>query len=356
MPLSNSRLEHLASLGALLLLLFACFQVVRPFIFDLLWAAILCYVTWPLYIKLRGTELRPGLAAFFMVAPISIILLTPFLAAAVTLTDDINRIFLWLNQSAHTWPEPPKWLQDIPVIGDYIKDTWQVFGEDSNRIFNLARQFAFSGGRWLLEKSINLGVELLHLGLSILVLFFFYRDGESVAEHFIIAVQQLAGEQTQRILSIIRTSLRAVVYGILGTALVQALVGLIGLLLAGVPYPFVLGVISFFLAIIPAAMTLLWLPIAIWLLIQGDTGWAVFICLWFILLVGTIDNWLRPILISREVELPMILIIFGIFGGLLAFGFIGVFLGPTLLYTGFALIIDWLIRKEKASIGRLSDE
>jgi predicted PurR-regulated permease PerM len=356
MPLSNSRIEQVASLGALIFLMFACFQVLKPFIFDLLWAAILCYVTWPLYEKLRGSQLRSSVAALCMVVPISIIFLTPFVTAAVTLTDDINRILQWLNQNAHAWPAPPEWLQQIPVIGTSLSDSWQMFGDDSSRIFNLGRQYAFTGGRWLLEKSINLAVDLLHLGLSILVLYFFYRDGESVAEHFITGITRLAGEHTQRILSIIRTSLHAVVYGILGTALVQALASLIGLLLADVPYPYVLGFISFFLAIIPAAMTLLWLPVAGWLLIQGETGWAIFICIWFILLVGTIDNWLRPILISRAVELPIILIIFGIFGGLLAFGFIGIFLGPTLLYTGFALMTDWLIRKEKESLPKVSGE
>ena len=101
---------------------------------------------------------------------------------------------------------------------------------------------------------------------------------------------------------------------------------------------------------IPNAGTLLWLPISVWMLIEGETGWAIFIAVWFSLFVGTIDNWLRPILISREVELPFILIVFGIFGGLLAFGFIGVFIGPTLLATSYALILDWLIRKEQETL------
>jgi predicted PurR-regulated permease PerM len=198
-----------------------------------------------------------------------------------------------------------------------------------------------------LRQSISFGAEMVHMGLSILVLFFFYRDGEKVAGHVVILVQRLAGEQTQRIVHIIRSTLRAVVYGIIGTALVQALAALIGLIVAGVPYPYVFGVVSFFLAIIPMGLTLLWLPVAGWLLAEGQTGWAMFIVVWFVLFVGTIDNWLRPILISREVELPIVLIVFGIFGGILSFGFIGVFLGPTLLSTGFAIVVDWIIHKEK---------
>lgn len=350
---SNSRFEKIASLAALSLLLFACYQVLRPFLFDLLWAAILCFVTWPLYAKLRHWQLTPNRAAMGMVLPIGILILAPFAAAAFTFTDDINRILQWLNQSAHTWPAAPIWLEKLPLIGDRAVGAWQSFGEDSSRIVNFGRKYALGASGWLLEQSINLAGELMHMGLSILVLFFFYRDGEHVAEHVVIAVERLAGEQTQRILHIVRSSLRAVVYGILGTALAQALASILGFVIAGVPYAFVLGVAAFFLMIIPAAGTIVWLPISAWLLFEGETGWAIFIALWFLLFVGTIDNWLRPILISREVELPFVLIVFGIFGGLLAFGFIGVFIGPTLLATSYALVLDWLIRKEQESIEEL---
>ena len=351
MPNSNSRYEKIASLVALCLLLFACYQVLRPFLFDLLWAAILCFVTWPLYSGLRQwRNISANQAALCMVLPIAILILTPFVTAAFTFTDDINRLLQWLTDNAHTWPQPPHWLHELPVIGNNVEEAWLKFGNDSSRLVNLARQYALSASSWLLHQSINLAAELMHLGLSTLVLFFFYRDGERVAQHVVIAVQRLAGEQTQRILQIVRSSLRAVVYGILGTALVQALASILGFVIAGVPYAFVLGVIAFFLMIIPAAGTLVWLPISAWLLINGETGWAVFIAGWFLLFVGTIDNWLRPILISREVELPFVLIVFGIFGGLLAFGFIGVFIGPTLLATSYALVLDWLIRKEQETI------
>jgi predicted PurR-regulated permease PerM len=346
---ANFRYEKIASLSALLLLLFTCYQVLQPFLFDLLWAAILCYVTWPLYSRLRSLGLSPDWAATCMVTPISILLLAPFVAAALTFTDDINNMLHWLNQSAHSWPPAPPWLQKLPLIGENAVQTWQKFGEDSNRIVNFGRQYALSASTWVLQQSLMLMEGLVHMGLSLLVLYFFYRDGEHVAQHVVIALKRLAGEQTQRILEIVQSSLRAAVYGIIGTALIQAIASILGLVIAGVPYAFILGVISFFLMIIPNAGTLLWLPIAAFLFIDGELWWALFIVLWFSLFVGTIDNWLRPILISREVDLPFMLIVFGIFGGLLAFGFIGVFIGPTLLATSYALILDWLIQKEQAA-------
>lgn len=351
MPLAVLSLERIASLTALVLLLFACFQVLQPFIIDILWAGILCYVTWPWYEKWRG-HFRPTIAAIMMVVPISLILFAPFVAAAVTLTENVQQIMRWFAEAGHEWPPAPAWMLKLPLVGPPLGEFWQELGQDTQQLIAFGRQYVIGAGTWILRQGINLGSEMVHMGLSMLVLFFFYRDGEKVADHSVILVQRLAGEQTQRIVHIIRSTLRAVVYGIIGTALVQALAALIGLIMAGVPYPYVFGVVSFFLAIIPAAMTLLWLPVAGWLLLEGQTGWAIFIVAWFVLFVGTIDNWLRPILISREVELPIVLIVFGIFGGILAFGFIGVFLGPTLLSTGFAIVVDWMIHKEKEVMQR----
>lgn len=350
MTMPISRYEKMASAAALILLLFACYQVLKPFLFDMLWAAILCFVTWPMYLSLRSWKLSSNQAAIGMVLPIAVLLLTPFVAAAVAIPDDVNRILQWLSNNAHGWPEPPIWLRNLPIVGDNIAASWQSFAEDSSRLIDFARKYALSTSSWILKQGLNLAGDLMHLGLSILVLFFLYRNGEQVSTHLVIAIQRLAGEQTHRILHIIRSSLRAVVYGILGTALVQALASILGLMIAGVPYAFVFGFIAFFLMIIPAAGTIVWLPISAWLLFEGETGRAIFIALWFLLFVGTIDNWLRPILISREVELPFVLIMFGIFGGLLAFGFIGVFIGPTLLATSYALMLDWLIQKEQEEL------
>lgn len=339
--------EKTASVLALSLLVFACYRVLQPFIFDLTWAAILCFVTWPMYSQLRSWQFSPHAAAIGMVLPIAILILTPFVAAMLTFGDDIERLLEWLGANSHVWPQPPAWLKALPWLGEWATTAWQNLGEDSGRWVNLARQYALGASGWVVKQGINLAGELMHMGLSILVLFFFYRDGERVAGYAVAALQRLAGERTPRIVHIVRSSLRAVVYGILGTALAQALASIVGLVIAGVPYAFVLGVLTFFLMIIPAAGTVVWLPIAIWLLMEGETGWAVFIAAWFLLFVGTLDNWLRPVLISREVELPFVLIVFGIFGGLLAFGFIGVFVGPTLLATFYALMLDWLMGNDE---------
>ncbi|MGY6274451.1 AI-2E family transporter [Methylomonas sp. MgM2] len=350
MTIIVSRFERFASIAALVLLILVCYQVIKPFLFDILWAAILCFVTWPLYLSLRRWGLSSNQAAFGMIVPIGVFSLSPLITAALTIPDDVDRILQWLTDTGRVWPEAPIWLKSLPLVGDSIASSWQSIGEDSTRLIDFARKYALTASKWIVRQGLSLAGELMHMGLSILVLFFLYRDGEQITKHIVMATQRLAGEQTERILHIVRSSIRAVVYGILGTALAQAIASIVGFLIAGVPYAFVLGVVAFFLMIIPAMGTVVWLPVSTWLLMSGETGKAIFIALWFLLFVGTIDNWLRPILISREVELPFVLILFGIFGGLLAFGFIGVFIGPTLLATSYALMLDWLIRKEQEAI------
>ena len=337
----------MASLIALALLLLACFLVLKPFLYDILWAGILCFVTWPLYIRLRALSLSQNQVALSLVLVVALILLLPLAVATGNFTDDISQILVWLEHPDTSFLAPPKWLSQLPMIGNKATEKWLSLNNDSERLMNLLRQYLLPTGSWLVKQSLNLASEMMHMGFSILLLFFFYRDGEGVSRHITTTLQQIAGEKTQRILEIVANSLKAVVFGILGTALAQAIAATVGFEIAGVPHAFLLGTGAFFLMIIPAAGTLLWLPVSLWLLLQDQTGYAVFIAAWFLLFVGTLDNWLRPALISREVELPFILIVLGIFGGLLAFGFIGIFLGPTLLATSYALLVDWLIHKEK---------
>ena len=339
----------IASSVALVLLLLACFQVLKPFLYDILWGAILCIVTWPLYLRLRELSLSQNQAALSLVLLVGLLILLPLAVATGNFTDDISQILLWLEHPDTHYLTPPKWLSQIPLVGDKATEKWLILTNDSERLMNLLRQYLLPTGSWLVKQSLNLASEMMHMGISIVLLFFLYRDGENVSRHVITSLQPLAGEKTARILEIVNNSLKAVVFGILGTALVQAIAAYLGFMIAGVPHAFLLGTGAFFLMIIPAAGTLIWLPVSLWLLIQDQSGYALFIAAWFLLFVGTLDNWLRPALISREVELPFVWIMLGIFGGLLAFGFIGIFLGPTLLATSYALLFDWLRQQQQST-------
>ncbi|MEI2722746.1 MAG: AI-2E family transporter [Verrucomicrobiota bacterium] len=192
----------------------------------------------------------------------------------------------------------------------------------------------------MLRGGLALGRGLLELALSILIAFFLFRDGGKAAERLSAAVVRIAGERGQHLLEVAGHTVRGVVYGILGTALVQAVIAGIGFLIAGVPGAGVLALLTFFLSVVPVGPPLIWLPAALWLFHQGSTGWGIFMLIWGVG-VSSVDNFVKPWLISQGSAMPFLLIFFGVLGGALAFGFIGVFIGPTLLAVGYRLVAEW---------------
>jgi predicted PurR-regulated permease PerM len=192
----------------------------------------------------------------------------------------------------------------------------------------------------LLRFGLMLGSGLLQLALSILIAFFIFRDGIAAAKHLSNAIERIAGEQGKHLLELAGNTVRGVVYGILGTAFVQAVMAGIGFLLAGVPGAGVLALLTFFLSAVPFGPPLIFIPAALWLFHGGSTGWGVFMLIWGAAL-STVDNFIKPWLISRDSAMPFLLILFGVLGGAITFGAIGVFLGPTLLAVGYRLVNEW---------------
>jgi predicted PurR-regulated permease PerM len=212
---------------------------------------------------------------------------------------------------------------------------------DTAKLWTQAQRLIEPASSWLLRGGLALGGGLLQLAFSIFIAFFLFRDGVSAARRLNHVVERIGGERGHHLLNVAGRTVRGVVYGILGTALAQAVAAGIGFLIAGVPGVALLALLTFFSSIVPVVGTALtWLPAAIWLFHQGSTGWAIFMLVWGFG-VANIDNIVKPWLISQGSDLPFILIFFGVLGGALTFGFIGVFIGPTLLAVGFRLLEEW---------------
>jgi predicted PurR-regulated permease PerM len=158
-------------------------------------------------------------------------------------------------------------------------------------------------------------------------------------------MERLAGLHSVNVLDTVNNTVRGVMYGLVGTALAQGFVATIGFVIAGVPAAMLLGVATFILSLIPVGPPLIWGGAAIWLFYQGSMGWGIFMLLWGMLLISSVDNVVKPLLISRGSNLPFILVMFGVMGGVLAFGFVGIFIGPTLLAVGFSLMKKWTARE-----------
>jgi predicted PurR-regulated permease PerM len=177
-----------------------------------------------------------------------------------------------------------------------------------------------------------------------------YRDGHAIVAHVRRAAQRIAGERGTHLASVATATVRGVVVGILGTALVQGVVAGIGFWIAGIQAAPLLGLLTFVLSPVPIGPPLVWVPAGLWLIQTGSTGWGVFVLLWGALAVSTIDNVIKPLLISRGVDLPFVLVLLGVLGGAIAFGFIGVFLGPVLLAVGYALLLEWAASRTRIEL------
>src|SRR5574342_727484 len=208
------------------------------------------------------------------------------------------------------------------------------------------REMALKGGGHSRPRNVE-------LALSLFIAFFFYRDGIDGANRLQAAARRLWGERALHLLDLVGATIKSVVYGTMGTAIAQSILTGLGIWLAGVPGALLFGFLTFLMALPPIGAPLVWFPAAIWLLYTGATGWAVFLVLWGIFVVGGADNFIRPYFISRGSDLPFVLVFLGVMGGAFAFGFLGIFLGPTLLATGYDIVRDWA-RVESAPASTLS--
>jgi predicted PurR-regulated permease PerM len=336
------RFEQNLSRLLLGLLLLGCLLVVWPFVTALLWAAVLSFSLWPLYKRLLGLlGGRRTLAACLVSLAMILALLLPLGIVTIRLADNVDELKTatqhWLEAGP---PAPPGWLEKVPLVGPTASQQWRSLAADTAKLREQAQRLIEPVGSWLLSAGFKLGGGLLQMALSLLITFVFLRNGPAVAAHLSTTIRRIAGERGIQLLDVAGSTVRGVVYGILGTALVQALMAGVGLLIAGVPGAALLALLTFFLSVVPMGPPLILVPAALWLFHQGSTGWGVFMLIWA-LGVSTIDNFVKPWLISHGSDMPLILIMFGVLGGALAFGFIGVFIGPTLLAVAYRLLREW---------------
>lgn len=341
--MQSQRSDRILTAVALALLGVGCFLVMRPFLSAMIWAAILASTSWPGLLWLdRRLGARRAVSASAMTLLVTLVLLGPVISAAAALADDVadlGRVAATLLDEG--LPDPPAWLAELPLVGQSLHDYWKQFAHDGHRLVQELTRLAEPARTAALAGGKALGEGVLDLGLSVFLSFFFFLHGEALAERLRIALERLAGARARHLTNVARGTVTGVIFGILGTALAQGVLAAIGFAIAGVPGAILLGAATFFLSLIPVGPPLIWGGAAIWLFQQGQTGWAIFVAAWGFLLVSTVDNLIKPLIISRGSRLPFAIVFLGVLGGVLAFGVIGAFLGPTLLALGYRLVAEW---------------
>lgn len=342
----GSRIEQIIEIVMLAALAVGAVLVLRPFFTSLLWAVILTIATWPTYRRLDGAlHGRRTLAAALMILGLFFGVLFPLIVVGSSLADNVKVVASKVRALLEEGPPlPPAWLENLPLIGDEANAYWLSVAADSGQLSEELKRVVPKVTDWLLAVGAAIGGGALEVALSLVVAFFIYRDGGAASERLDAIVKRVAGERALRLLEVAHGTVKGVVYGLIGTALAQGFLAAVGFWVAGVPGPFFLGLLTFFLSVLPIGAPLIWIPATIWLFYSGHTGWGIFMGLWGFLVVSSVDNFLKPILIGRASALPLLLVFLGILGGAIAFGFLGIFIGPTLLAVVFTLVREWSLQ------------
>jgi predicted PurR-regulated permease PerM len=342
--LTERRIQGLAQIVVIAIIVIGCLIILRPFLAALFFAGTLCLSTWPVYVWLRR-KLGGGRTVSAVVMTLVLLLsgLFPFVMVATKLGAEVPKAIAWTQElMAAGFPEAPAWLVGLPVFGEHVNAYWQRVAASREELAALAAHFIEPTRAFLLAIGSALGEGILQLGLAVFLSFFLYRDGEDVVATLRKVAYRVSGNVAAPILTMISNTVTGVMYAIVGTALAQGLVAAIGFWIAGVPAVLLLGAATFLLSIVPFGAPLVSVGVAAWLFHNDSIGWAVFTLAWGFLLVANIDNVLKPLLISRGAAMPFVLVLLGMLGGVLAFGYIGIFLGPALLAVGYSLLRSWV--------------
>ncbi len=334
---------RVVGLAAAALLAFACLLVIRPFVTALAWAVILVFVTWPAFQFLRDRgRLSAGWAAFVMVSAEFLLIGLPLVLAAPKQRQDFEAIRGWVQRTVEAGPpDIGAVLAAIPLVGATLAGWWAGVGLDVSGLVELARPYVGIVAQSAVGLLLSLLSGLAEVLLAIFLAFFIYKDGAAIATQSEALLARMSGERARHMLELTGNVTRGVVYGLLGTAIVQGVLTALGLWISGVPQAVLLGVVAGFVSIFPVGAPLVWLPASLWLFGQGETGWGLFLLIYGAAGISSVDNFIRPWLISRGADLPFLLTLLGALGGVFAFGLIGLFLGPVVLAVGYSLLKDW---------------
>ena len=337
-------LQKVLLFGLIFILFYLSFQVLKYFIVPVLWAAIIAYITWPLYHsvqKLCGP--RPTLSATIMISMVVLVVGIPLTFAIFMLQHEGRNLFYELQRqvfSGHL--DVPQFIRDLPIIGKEVTRTLKEINTDPNSIVqNVSGWFQshLNYGRLVLSE---ISKNIFKLCFAVMSLFFFYRDGQTILNQVSKALEMVIGPRIHHYLDTISETTRAVVYGVGLTAIAQALLAGLSYFVAGVPNPMVLTIVTFIFALIPFGPPVAYSAVALWLFSQGQTIEAIGVMVWGVCVVSTADNVIRPLVISGATQIPFLLIMFGVLGGLASFGMVGLFVGPVILAVLLAIWREWL--------------
>jgi predicted PurR-regulated permease PerM len=323
--------------------------ILRPFLLASIWATAIVVATWPLMLRAQARlGGRRGPAVGVMTGALLLVLVAPASLAIVTVVENADRIIGWSKAlAAFTLPPPPDWVERLPVAGSRLAAQWQqIAAAPREELATRLSPYVGTAVGLFVAQVGSLGMMLIQFLLTTVIAAIMFSRGEAAARGVLRFARRLAGLHGEIVVRLAGQAIRAVALGVVVTALVQSALGGIGLMVAGVPFPLILTALMFLLAVAQVGAVPVLLLAVVWLYWKGDPVWGTVLLVWTIV-VGSLDNFLRPVLIKKGADLPLLLIFAGVIGGIIAFGIIGLFSGPVLLAVTYTLLAAWVGGEEQ---------
>ena len=318
--------------------------VLAPFIVPVAWAAVLAYTTWPLHARIVSwCGGRVGVSAGLMTLLLVFVFVAPLFLIVMLMQVEVKAAYASVIASLHRGPlVVPEVVRSLPFLGEWVQQWVDTVSRDPVASAAMLGQWLEARGGEVMHLLGGAGRNAVKFALSLLTVFFLYCHGESLLDQMRRVLHRAIGARVDHYLVAVGATTRAVVFGLVLTALAQGTLAGVGYAVAGVSAPVLLGALTALLALLPFGAPLVWLPIGVWLLLTGEVAAGAGLLAWGALVVSWVDNLIRPIVISNATDIPFLLVIFGVLGGLAAFGLIGLFLGPVLLAVMLVVWEEWL--------------
>ena len=331
-------------------LIFAAYWILKPFLLSLLWASLIVVSTWQFLLRVEMLLWgKRNLAAVVMALLLAFLFIVPLITALSLMVAYAGKIVDWIEALNIVLPPPPQWLDALPFVGAKLSGMWrEVTSAGTSGLSARVAPHADEIATWLFRQAGNPGKTIFDFFLTVIISAVLYATGDTAAHGVLRFARRLAGKRGEEVTILAAKSVRGVALGVVVTALAQSIAGGIGLAVSGVPAAALLGAVMFVLCLAQLGPSPVLVPAVIWLFWSDSTGWGIFLGVWAVP-VTLIDNYLRPMLIRKTVDIPLLLVFPGVIGGLMTLGIIGVFVGPVVLVVTYSLLATWIKDGEKQS-------
>lgn len=322
---------------------YGCGVVLWPFLSAILWAAILTFTTWPLFKRLRR-RIPPVLAAVTMMIICAVAIVLPLALLTSTGIQDLPAATASITAGlAHFRKNEaaPLWIAHIPYLGGKLTALYTEWTRDIGSIGATIRPYAGQIARYTISVLIQIAGGLVELVMALFIAFFFWLNGDALGRVITSLLRRVTGDYAYRLIDVIGSVVRGTVYGILGTAIIQGVLTTIGMMLCGVPEAGLLGGCAAFVAVFPVGAPIVWVPTALWLILNGSWAKGLFLAIYGVIIISGADHIIRPAFVARGAQLPYLLTVLGVLGGVITLGGVGIFIGPVLLGVGYTLTTEF---------------